>query len=463
MRDVVGSACSGHEAMHIHAEHTLFFEHRQPLWRPMSRFALALGVLIANLGARSHAVSLVGAGSGFLLLIIAYVPGRRRIEPAVAWILLLITGALLAGAALRFEMAAFVNTASRVACGVIWVFWLGTQLDWAALRQIMLALRVPEHVVASLDHALLHGALTRGEWARRRDAARLRLGASRLPLSTWGQLFGEGALQAFLRLERVEENALLRSRPTADANSSQTVRLDAVVVERAGKVVLDELDLRVEPGEWVLLCGPSGAGKSSLLRLLAGLDGPTQGVMTRLGSSVSPGAKLDARLDGRVALLGQNPEHHFIASTVAEDIAWGLRHRGLEDADACARSTQMAKDLGIDHLMGRPCHALSFGEQRRVALAGLLVLEPALLLLDEPTAGLDPVTAQELRALVERSVRRTGAACVWATHDLHSRPTQARRVVLLRDGKMVFDGPTEDGLSRPWLLRAGLAVVQGDP
>lgn len=180
--------------------------------------------------------------------------------------------------------------------------------------------------------------------------------------------------------------------------------------------------------------------------------------MTRLGSHVSPDTTLRDRLHGRVALLGQNPEHHFIASTVAEDIAWGLLRRGAPPGEARCRSREVAKALRIDHLLQRPCHHLSFGEQRRVALAGLLVLEPELLLLDEPTAGLDPVAALELRALVAEAVRRTGTTCVWATHCLHSLPSQATRVILLRDRRVLFDGSTAEGLSKPWLIKAGLAV-----
>ena len=113
-----------------------------------------------------------------------------------------------------------------------------------------------------------------------------------------------------------------------------------------------------------------------------------------------------------------------------------------------------------EKLLERPCHELSFGEQRRAALAGLIVLEPALLLLDEPTSGLDPVSAHELLALVSESIRRTGATCIWATHDLHFLPTDADRVVLLRDGQILFDGKSSEGLSRLWLLRAGLATPQ---
>jgi len=447
--------------MHLHAEHALFFERRQPLWVGAASVALACSVLIVNAGARSTTLSLIGAGTGAVLLLFARARRRQRIEPALMWAVALVVLALLAGVALDSNADAIVETSVRVLCGVTWVLWLGTQVDWASLRELLLRARVPESVVASLDHALLHGVLTQREWGQRRDAARTRLGSKRLPLAVWGPLLGEGALHAFTRLERAEESALLRSAASEGVRADDDLHLDAVDVERGGQLVLEQLELRLGRSEWLLVCGPSGAGKSSLLRLLAGLDIPARGTMTRLGNRVSPDATLRASLDGRVARLCQNPEDHFISSTVAEDIAWGLLRRGAEAVEARRRSREVATALHIDHLLDRPCHQLSFGEQRRVALAGLLVLEPALLLLDEPTAGLDPVAAHELRTLVEESVRRTGAACVWATHDLNSLPARCTRVVLLRDRRIVFDGPAEEGLSRPWLIRAGLAVSQG--
>ena len=445
--------------MHLHAEHSLFFERRQPLWVAALGIALTSSVLIVNAGARSTTLSLIGSGIGAVLLLFAHARGHRRIKPALAWILAIVALALLGGVALDSNADVIVQTSVRVLCGTIWILWLGTQVDWASLRQLLLWLRIPEGVVASLDHALTHGVLTQREWVERRDAARLRLGSPRLPLAAWGPLLGEGALHAFTRLERAEENALLRSSASGeDVRAHDGVHLDAINIERGGKLVLEQLEIRLARAEWLLVCGPSGAGKTSLLRLLAGLDQPAQGTMTRLGNHVSPDATLRARLHGRVALLAQNPEHHFIASTVAEDIAWGLLRRGVKEGEARCRSREVARALRIDHLLERPCHQLSFGEQRRVALAGLLVLEPALLLLDEPTSGLDPVAALELRTLVVQAVRRTSATCVWATHCLHSLPSDATRVVLLRDRRVLFDGPTAEGLSKPWLVRAGLAV-----
>ena len=443
--------------MHLHAEHALFFERRRPLWVATFGVALTACVLIFNAGARSTALSLIGAGIGAVLLLFAQARGHRRIKPALVWTSALVALALLGGAVLDSNADVVVQTGARVLCGAIWILWLGTQVDWASLRQLLLRLRIPEGVVASLDHALMHGVLTQREWVQRRDAARLRLGSPRLPLAAWGPLLGEGALHAFARVERAEENALLRSASREGVPAHGGVHLDAIDVEREGQLVLERLEIRLARAEWLLVCGASGAGKSSLLRLLAGLDGPARGTMTRLGNHVSPEATLRTRLHGRVALLGQNPEHHFIASTVAEDIAWGLLRRGVEPCEARRRSREMAMALRIDHLLQRPCHQLSFGEQRRVALAGLLVLEPALLLLDEPTAGLDPVAALDLRALVVEAVRRAGATCVWATHCLHSVPSQATRVVLLRDRRVLFDGSTAEGLSKPWLIRAGLA------
>ena len=444
--------------MHFHADHSLFFERQQPLWRPALNLGLAVAVLVVNVGANSMAVSLTGAGLAALLLATSYVRGGRRAEPALAWTLALVVGALLGGQLIGGDPGRFGPVAARVSCGVLWVLWLGTVLDWPALRQMIVAARVPAGVVGSLDHAVLNGVFTKREWARRGDAARLRLGAAKVPLRARAQLLGEGALAGFLRLERVEEQGLIRSALSQRGGGGEVLRLEGVSIIRGGEPVIGAFDFQIAPGECVLICGPSGAGKSSLLRVLAGLDAPGNGVVARLGFELSADLPLSKRLDGRVALLTQNPEHHFIASTVSEDIAWGLVQRGVEHGEAHRRTAEVAEALGVGDLLMRPCHALSFGEQRRVALAGLLVTEPELLLLDEPTSGLDPVAGEQLMGLIEKYAAQSGAACLWATHDLHSLPLGAQRVVLLHGGAVVFDGDLHEGLSAPWLKRAGLAT-----
>ena len=443
--------------MRSSAKYGLFSEHRKPLWKSALSFGLTACVLLLNSNTNMK-VSLVGAGVGLILLCIEYFKGDKRIESTLMWIVSLVVLGLVGGVVLNFDMVTFFDVASRILCGVVWILWLGTQMDWVSVRQVLLILRFPEAIVVSLDQAVMHGIFTQREWIHRRDSAQLRLGVSALPIRSWGQILSEGVLQAFVRLETVERNSRLRSASANNVFMTQTLDIQNLSVVRGDNRVLEGVNLTVNAGEWVLLCGPSGAGKSTLLRLMAGLEEPEKGTLTRLGMSVSAGASLSDRLDGRVAFLVQNPEHHFIASTVAEDIMWGLTQRGIDEDTARSHCLKVATSLRIDHLLDRPCHALSFGEQRRVALAGLLVLEPTLLLLDEPTSGLDPVTAHELRELIKGYIHRTGATCIWSTHDLHSVPSQAQRVVLLAKGQILFDGDSNEGLSTPWLVQAGLAI-----
>ncbi|MYH23783.1 MAG: hypothetical protein F4156_01020, partial [Holophagales bacterium] len=218
--------------MHFHAEHSLFFERPQPPWVAPLGIALTGSVLIVNAGAQSTALSLTGSGIGAVLLLVAHAHGRHRIKPALAWTLAVVALALLGGVALDANTDVIVQTGARVLCGAIWILWLGTQVDWASLRQLLLRIRTPEGVVASLDHALMHGVLAQREWVQRRDAARVRLGSPRLPVAAWGPLVGEGALHAFTRLERSEENALLRSASSEDVRAHDGVHLDAIDVER---------------------------------------------------------------------------------------------------------------------------------------------------------------------------------------------------------------------------------------
>jgi energy-coupling factor transporter ATP-binding protein EcfA2 len=450
--------------MHLHAEHPLFFAEARSPWRSGVTLAFVVAVLLVNTAAESTLVSGVGLAVALALLLLGRARGRPRLEPALAWTALALAASALASTWLGANLDAAAGIAARIACGVAWLLWLGTQLDWASLRRLLAGLGLPRALLATLDHGVLHGLLTVREWAQRREVARVRIGRARLPLAAMASVVGEGAFEAFERVEQVEITARLRTAPTLRlAACGPALALRGVRVEAGGRPLLRELSLTVEQGEWIAVCGRSGAGKTTLLRAAAGLHELAAGELERLGAQLRAGDPLARRLDGRVALLTQNPEHHFLASTVAADIGWALVHRGLDQAEIAARVEALAERLGLSTLLERPCHALSFGEQRRVALAGLLIGEPELLLLDEPTAGLDPLTAAELVATIADEIHRRGVTCLWATHELHNLPSAIARTILLRDGAALFDGPSPIGLGPTWLVAAGLAAPQPDP
>jgi energy-coupling factor transporter ATP-binding protein EcfA2 len=161
-------------------------------------------------------------------------------------------------------------------------------------------------------------------------------------------------------------------------------------------------------------------------------------------------------VDGHVALVFQDPDDQFFASTPIEDLLWGLRQRGVVGPAAEARAQSTLSALGVAACANRPIPTLSFGEKKRVAFASALVTAPRLLLCDEPTMGLDPVAAARLSAALAQATRQTPCAVVWATHDLAHLPPPLERVVLLRDGRVVVDGVRASALSPAWLEAAGL-------
>lgn len=199
------------------------------------------------------------------------------------------------------------------------------------------------------------------------------------------------------------------------------------------------LDFVVEKGQRVVILGPNGCGKSTLLYHILGLLAPQEGDVQVFG--VDP-AKHFSKIRERVGVLLQNADEQIIAPTVYDDVSFSPRNYGYTDAEVGEKVSVALRKVGIEHLAHKVCHYLSGGEKRKVALAGALVLEPELLVLDEPFEGLDPSSRNDIVDLLNRLNRENGVSLVVATHDVQLvQPLADKVYVLKRGGEILAQGP----------------------
>lgn len=224
-----------------------------------------------------------------------------------------------------------------------------------------------------------------------------------------------------------------------------------------GSQALVDIDLAVAPCEFVALLAANGSGKTTLIKVLAGLLAPTAGTVRIDGSDIR---QLPAKaLYRRVGLLVQNPKDQLFGATVAEDVAFGPRNLGLDEAQVQERVAAALAAVGAAHLRERAIHHLSFGEQKRAALAGVLAMQPAILLLDEPTAGMDPAGETRMIDFLYRLNREHGLTVIFATHSVDMLPLIAHRICVLEHGRVIqCDAPRAVFQDPDILARAGLRL-----
>jgi len=217
------------------------------------------------------------------------------------------------------------------------------------------------------------------------------------------------------------------------------------------QVHLCGLDFVVERGQRVVVLGPNGCGKTTLLFHLLGLLEPEEGEVSVFG--VNPAREFD-KIRERIGIVLQNVDEQIIAPTVWDDVSFAPRNCGYHGAELDRRVEAALERVGVAHLRHKVCHHLSGGEKRKVALAGALVMEPELLVLDEPFEGLDPASRVELRTLLRRLHAEQGVTLVVATHDVELVTELADRVyVLVGGGAIVAQGPPAEIFRDPGLLR----------
>lgn len=220
------------------------------------------------------------------------------------------------------------------------------------------------------------------------------------------------------------------------------------------------LSLTIAAGESVALVGANGSGKSTLLRLLDGLCLASQGAVSFCGTTLTP-----ERLQSddfalpfrrRVALVFQNPDVQLFNPTVFDEVAFGPAQLRWEQQEILQRVEQTLRLMRIEHLRDRPPYRLSGGEKKRVALASVIVLDPDVLLLDEPTSSLDPRSQSELIDLIQ-SWKSSSRTIVTATHQIEIVEDIANRVFVLEEGRVAASGSTSEILSNfDLLLRTNL-------
>ena len=209
---------------------------------------------------------------------------------------------------------------------------------------------------------------------------------------------------------------------------------------------LSGVDLDIAPGERVLVLGPSGSGKSTLMGGLAGLlggaeEGEATGTLTVDG--VAP-----AEARGRVGLLMQDPEAQVVLARVGDDVAFGMENMGVAREEIWPRVENSLEAVGLSVPLDHSTTELSGGQKQRLALASILAMGPGLLLLDEPTANLDPSGVAEVRAAVETVVERTGATVVVVEHRVDVWASLVDRVIVVADGAIAADGPLDEVLAQ---------------
>ncbi|MWA15362.1 energy-coupling factor ABC transporter ATP-binding protein [Streptomyces sp. BA2] len=227
-----------------------------------------------------------------------------------------------------------------------------------------------------------------------------------------------------------------------------------------GPTVLSGLDFDVTEGRALALLGRNGSGKTTLMRLLSGGLRPDQGGLTVDGTPVTYDRRGLTRLRTTVQLVVQDPDDQLFAASVEQDVSFGPLNLGLPDDEVRGRVAEALAALDISALSDRPTHLLSYGQRKRTAIAGAVAMRPRVLILDEPTAGLDPDGQERLLATLQ-GLRDAGTTVVMATHDVDLALRWADDAALLTPSG-VRAGPVAEMLAhRDLLAQAGLRLPWG--
>ena len=228
------------------------------------------------------------------------------------------------------------------------------------------------------------------------------------------------------------------------------------------KTAVDHVDLEIEAGSFVGIIGHTGSGKSTLIQHLNGLLRPTEGKVLLDGVDIWADKSKMRQMRFRVGLVFQYPEYQIFEETVAKDIAFGPRNMGLAEEEVQARVRETAAIVGLsEEILKQSPFLRSGGQKRRVAIAGVMAMRPEVLILDEPTAGLDPRGREEILQEIQAYRNQTGATILLVSHSMEDVARHAKKILVMNAGKVFCYDTVANVFRRSQELQAiGLAVPQ---
>jgi cobalt/nickel transport system ATP-binding protein len=217
---------------------------------------------------------------------------------------------------------------------------------------------------------------------------------------------------------------------------------------------LSNINISIKKGEITAILGGNGAGKSTLFLNLNGVFTPSSGEVYFDNKKVEFNKKGLKELRNRVGIVFQDPNDQLFSASVRSDISFGAINLGISDDETNRLLCEVAIQTGIAEFLDRPTHSLSFGQKKRVAIAGVLIMKPDVIILDEPTAGLDPHGITEILDLILEISKNTGISVVIATHDIDIVPLYCDFAYVLSRGKIVLEGKPNEIFSQAEKLRS---------
>jgi cobalt/nickel transport system ATP-binding protein len=370
--------------------------------------------------------------------------------------------------------------ASRVACDMSWMAAVFLTTPFNSILKALEWFRVPEVFLNTIAMGYRYTSLVMKEFSKMKSSALSRGGFQnyRYGLQSTARILAQIIIRAYDRALRIQEAMISRGGSSYKASSEETQSVARVgedcpnqcdvtpeYADPQGPVVscanlaytygaeaaLHDIAFTVQKKEVVVLCGPNGAGKTTLLKLLSGILNPSGGDIFLEGEHLD--RKMRAHIFRHVGFLCQDPNDQLFCTHVREDISYGPTNLKLPP-DVIEQLVNTAMELmEVSDLAERPIHRLSYGQMKRVGLAGLIAMRPPLLLLDEPSANLDPASIHQLIHHLRHLNSHHGYTFIIVTHDMNLAAQIADRIIVLVDGQIAADGSSREVLTDEKLLK----------